>query len=99
MNTPGPETSVPTSVCAFPQKEQRYSRLATLAASASDTIFLGRVGREWPDDTWFRCRCDGSAIIVVGDEATPIPRRGEDQRRRAPAAARSRSEERRVGKG
>jgi hypothetical protein len=29
IKTPGPATSVFTSVCAFPQKEQRYSRLKT----------------------------------------------------------------------
>jgi hypothetical protein len=34
MNTPGPETSVFTSVCAFPQKEQRYNRLRVWVASA-----------------------------------------------------------------
>jgi hypothetical protein len=32
IKTPGPATSVLTSVCAFPQKEQRYSRLQARVA-------------------------------------------------------------------
>src|ERR1700722_8461531 len=43
MNTPGPETSVFTSVCAFPQNEQPYTRFGALIASASGMILLSLV--------------------------------------------------------
>src|SRR5205085_11818819 len=36
IKTPGPATSVFTSVCAFPQKEQRYSRRLARVVFAAD---------------------------------------------------------------
>src|SRR5262249_19592887 len=40
MKTPGPATSVFTSFCDFPQKEQLYTRLRVWLTSASCTTLL-----------------------------------------------------------
>src|SRR3954451_940526 len=76
MNTPGPEMSVFTSVCAFPQKQQRYSRLATGVASASDMIFL-------PSQ-----RQDDSQSCIDGDVNPALTRRREEAVRQTRSSGR-----------
>src|SRR3984885_4278980 len=64
MNTPGPETSVFTSVCAFPQKEQRYTRLLGWLASACNMIFLRRQHQDDSQpcvDIWCQLDIDNAA--------------------------------------
>src|SRR5262245_34921173 len=58
MNTPGPATSVFTSVCAFPQKEQRYSRLRFWVGSAAGTVIL-------------RCQCEVDSQSLVDTCVNP----------------------------
>src|SRR5207248_7146854 len=76
MNTPVPATSVFTSVCAFPQKEQRYTRFAW-GTSASGMVFLYRQHRDDSQpciDIACQPYIDGRLPLRLGAGLSPLGR-------------------------
>src|SRR5262245_12886060 len=79
MKTPGPAISLFTSVCALPQKEQRYTRLRLWLAAGTATILLHPCQRK--DDSQPHVDIHVNLALTRGDRGADRPQPHPSQQR------------------